>query len=1593
MFRKNALRQAWQIPKRTGTFRPRTVFTRYASRGKPVEYELDLISMKKRKVEPIPSQDRVHNPPHQLLAIENLPRISIELQLNYEKVRRKVVELERTENPAFEEYFLFTVKYEQELNAFLTFLKESYDKKISQFSQLSSLELLNSLYVFKSYYTSKHLQSSTLDAMFSELEEVLATDPRFPSLLTNNLLPLTGTDVVDLYASGIDNFKNELIHLRKDIDFSGLRSLGDLLQTIGAFLDRFDEFSRQEHAAQSDLTVMLSLVFEINRYKTLKQILAKNSALPIETLEVVLSNNTIGTAVKSEMAVDVAVKKITSQVDSAYEQVGVKFNNFGEFIGSAAKKLIDLLNSTSSLSDAAETVLKTYTGLFASGWIEGHLLFYTDPKSYYDHEIRFVTLDLYKHKDELSRFTNGNDPLELAYSQNVRDMIAKVDPVTVDVGLSPPHFTQEPLLQPQEIAKYRELLAPYVLLLHLFQIYNNDYFRLENVIDSFDKFAGSNRYDAIRDVLHEVDTKHFGSFQHLLDMLFQKYNIRWMHPVEEYAQKEKFNVNLRDHLITRGIMSRRQWDFFMNFKVTHYRQIPDELNLHVFEPQILAVRSSLGKLFSESSPLEILNTFAGFDGAIYRKAQNRVRLLFDENGGHTAILDTLLHNQSVFSKLEQKLKKKEKEPEYKQIPEDLRLHSFEQQLLVVKKLLGKSYGQSTREEIFAALDEHILRVEKSAIFKKLENRLKLLFDMNGGNTAILDTLLHSQSVFSSFEEKKKKKETESRLPAQSLETLELDKFEPQLIELKRILNKPFAQTTFAELMAVLDKHIDENENVAIYNKLKNRLKLLDSDNENMAILDTVLHSQAVFATFEKKKNSQAKEAKVYKQIPDSFRLEEYAPELTRLRSELQKTFKEVSSQDVLKAVSKKINEEEGATWAKLHRNLLYLFIHNGADTGCLDAVLNSNKIFLKFEKEITSKAKIPPVFVHNSELLNHYGDIVRSVTSGLSVWNEQTFAEQLKAEREKLTPLQYDFLARGFVLDQLESFNSQIEDYARFFPEMLYHQDEGGILTPAVVEKLYLAYIELSEYENIREKSLSYLESAAILCKVATDSLHGLTANNVLSLLEHNEEENDSEENMSPLRAAAMSLEYAITTNSNPSDMFDQASKACQEAIDGIHAAENAVHKALLRSHWSKLAIENADIAKISKQLEVVLSASETLAKALAHARSSATTDSLEKSASHVEWAHDLTAQAQSLVKTENDEWGLECAGIASVAASEAFDYAEKLSREASAKLALAVEKSRDAETIADACLARARRAEESIHNKKQPEFAQDKQLSKARIAVPVSTIEPSTFDMREFTEVNDYDESLKQGVRQYYGSSDEDAEIKDALSIALNGNKQDTSEPTSKTKRNTSHHVRPELSSSADNNIDTESIESFLQDAKKKSELQRESLSRQADAYAWSKSRAKELGPLFQNNMEYMLLTLEGQKLRLDISVHQTATTEDITDLLKTLPRKEQARFSKTYNRLRKKGWKLAGLKMDKDQKFVILSRVHGGSFSIKLLAAFKLALATTGVILVGLIGVGYILEDAEPNEKWTDDSEEVVTETPAAPQERSLWKRLFWK
>ncbi|CAI5756902.1 unnamed protein product [Candida verbasci] len=486
-----------------------------------------------------------------------------------------------------------------------------------------------------------------------------------------------------------------------------------------------------------------------------------------------------------------------------------------------------------------------------------------------------------------------------------------------------------------------------------------------------------------------------------------------------------------------------------------YRQIDNWFRFENYIPEINYLKKNFHSFSNKDEVLKALDNLIqkieSDDVNIDNLLKLRTRMVEFANGNSIdcfEILNTVVLNNNIFEKFEKNKKVEKIVDNYVQIPNDSDIYNFTNELNNIKNVLGKEFKSVSSDNVLKALDSEINRLfavqETASKFElsqliRLKRRLGYLFEVNGGNTEVLDTLLNSQSVFEQFEKEKKFKDEYKQIPNDFL----LEEFE---IELKQ-LKKELGVDKFSDVKAVdvlkKSKYLAEIHG-DVWHKLFRNLGMLFKHNRGETfVLDNVLISASLFNQFESSKE--------YKQLPENFNLEEFTPELIQLKQELSiETFASIPSREILNKIEQ-LSNDQGGICTKLYRNLTNLFYYNGNSTSILDNILinvfefnkfKPSSFFSKHVELLTNKYKFHIIgkFLRDTRIL-YSSDVHKISRSGFEKLIDDYKSRIGENERE--------------ILNQLKAFNSTFDYYPSFLVCVYGTQPNENLLNSTDLEVFY----------------------------------------------------------------------------------------------------------------------------------------------------------------------------------------------------------------------------------------------------------------------------------------------------------------------------------------------------------------------------------------------------------------------------------------------------------------------------------------------------------------------------------------------------------
>lgn len=921
-------------------------------------------------------------------------------------------------------YTEFTEKYFKELSVFLKFIVDSYDGKVKSFDQLTATELTNSLYIFRNYYMNGKIKEIVkndwvpYNYMFQKLIKILLSDRKFPSLLSRELMPVAKRKqmALQLYDSGIGNFTNELRSLSREFDFTNITP-EELSSEINKTLMEFNKFLSTNSKFDSEF---FQVLIQINRYKTLKSIIDSHPGIDLNCLLSIIDSPDFAAINRKFEQLSGSNNRINKIFDRYESEIyffnfafkDKKFNDFSEIAASLYEQSI----TSGTLSSVSNTLIRVLLPLYSEG---------------------LLTLDRV-------------DPF---LSRSINTTVKISDSLEKNFGVS--------LIYNFDIHEYVDGL---------------------NVLKSFNfnkPFASLSRSEIIwslNDVL-----KNFNGSSRIMSLLKGlRRNLRSFlnvtnifEPLDDIVDKRQLQLAL--------------YNADPSLKTIDLTHLEESVPLKsqaapldsVYSSELKAFKNQeFGTLkFADFSPEFIKEVFEDYKQKTNtRNFQVALYEFLDSCNGDTSSLDALAESTTT----------------YTQIPNELGLHDFYNELDVIRTdILKKAFKDCTPEEVLEGLQKRVDSILKNSSDKSVSNvtkenafdyirlgrRLERLFRMNGGHVEVLDALIRSQKIFDQTEQRILNSSTKKPY-VQIPDGLDIHQFAKELDTLRsEDFNGSYGNTTSTDVLSLIDSRISMLESypgneTEIYrlNLLQSRLKRLFSLNgDNTEVLDTVIHSQAVFNDFEKLKR--VNNDREYLQAPENFFLEEYIVELVQLRDELKQNFRDVSTNDILNKLSEIIAKENDldkqVNFRKLYSNIQNLFKMNNDYSFILDNIIISCEQFTKFEsdnslKHLSRKSRENSVIGDNLKLLRNYYDQLKllfkfSAEERVSIGSlsREEFEKLLSNYKSSLNSLSYELPLDLHIIDTLKQYNRIIKDYPCFLEGLYLIQQDSEPLNPSDVEDIY----------------------------------------------------------------------------------------------------------------------------------------------------------------------------------------------------------------------------------------------------------------------------------------------------------------------------------------------------------------------------------------------------------------------------------------------------------------------------------------------------------------------------------------------------------
>ncbi|KAG5417552.1 hypothetical protein I9W82_005188 [Candida metapsilosis] len=851
------------------------------------DYEIDYISLKKK------TKKKGEDSGEKLDLDTPLPNFTIERPENvgfpYHRIHKCNEELMQelldcyywdfkiVSEDGYPESVAYTKHYYDELKVFESFLQDTFNYRIKNFADLSGSEIVNTLYIFKDHYTRGQIPEVTTetkpkyDEMVKYFIEFVNHDAQFPQEIVKECLPVVkhAREISNFLDLGLYFYVPELKSLDREFNFKRIRSKNDLVSKIDKTVKEFDQFLKgHKNADESFFKVLI----QVERYKALRDKLSE-STTPLKVMKNLVEKHNFGMAMSEIMFEDLDWKFDREEYDERVAELGVLWSKleFGNFIPATSKyevlapRLYDIsVTPNHPFKDEANKLLDILTtDELRSGMLLSHLTDFNFHTSKYKFtgnlEEDWILNHLLKWGYELEEAAFGGDDW---YDWSDFD---HEDWYSSDVYYC---MSKETI---QRLARTPEILIKYLKL------------KGDDLSACLPKDLPLLRYKEELSVMKKalgVDFSFYADANHLINEIEQRLTLPGIPVADIVCAIEDSSKYIVNHLeVLDDLVKEKETERIVPTHANeNYKQIPEWLHLEMHEPEIRFLESIVD--FSDKaevmSALENVTNSILEDGNLYPQLNHgslltlRAKLKefsYNNTPDCLEVLYAVILNNDVFAQFEKRMTEKavkEKTP-YVQIPEELELPNFVEELAKLREALGGGpFKEHSSGEVLKALDYQIERFydgDKDTLitsnsdsfnYIKLKRRLGRLFDLNGQNTEALDVLLNSQAVFDKFENEKleKRNEEETTEYRQMPNDFFLEEYVLELKQLQNALNiEKFADVYADEILSKISEFSKASystiDKKSIWHKLYRNLALLFKHNHGSTfVLDNVLTSAA-----------------------------------------------------------------------------------------------------------------------------------------------------------------------------------------------------------------------------------------------------------------------------------------------------------------------------------------------------------------------------------------------------------------------------------------------------------------------------------------------------------------------------------------------------------------------------------------------------------------------------------------------------------------------------------------------------------------------------------------------------------------------------
>lgn len=751
--------------------------------------------------------------------------------IKYERVK-----LEHTDRASG--YLNFAENYLAELNELRAFVRKSYDKKITEFSQLTSVELSNCVYIFKDAIARGSITEgkASYKKMAKTLLKFLTNDQRFTKALSHDLIPAVGTDsaIVDLYAKGITRYEKHLRKVSETVDFH-TASLGAVIGAVAARIASL-ETELQNTAEENIAEDFFNNLIDLHRYQRLAALLSETQASSMDLWSIIEDPD-------------------LKLIDTSLWTLSGKENVLSEYIGSYHGRLGFV--SSSSFADTTD-------------------------------DAHFLCSLFYNSADTP---TMVHEARENAINLSVLQALLPMACSGIEHICQKIHNSVKSLSQPFTNIREYELFALYEL--NLFQHQDalrhfKGVFVPDDSLSSYtpgeivDMFAATEELTGGNSMVGRI----LGELQGGLSEFFEW--VDWETSIlDDFIEKplELFLADLKDDFPIEYDEESFDLEFLMSLGELLHSFREKNLNGVPFGCFLRTeILFALDEQFNKASGVRTAITEANEDD--YGHLMDNLEVFFLEFHGMPSTLDLFAESEDSGKGEVAKAASTPVAKEYVQIPDDLEVQSFSKELESFReKELKTLYQETSAENILSLMDRRIdeayngLSVPESTSaitkenlykFMKLSKKLTRLFELNNGHTQILDTVILNDSAFASLEKKLRNKapvekpaEKESVPYLQVPDDFLLEEFSAELGQLKSELSGDFKGFSAHEVssklreMAENEKKYNLGKRIAFSKLYRNLARLFNHNGNQTFVLDNVLLNNEVFNQFEANKGWQS----------------------------------------------------------------------------------------------------------------------------------------------------------------------------------------------------------------------------------------------------------------------------------------------------------------------------------------------------------------------------------------------------------------------------------------------------------------------------------------------------------------------------------------------------------------------------------------------------------------------------------------------------------------------------------------------------------------------------------------------------------------